>query len=103
VTAYLGPWGACLVGGNGSDCMSDTPTPGTGFMGGGGSVWWGSAAASVSHVVVTLKDGSTLRVAVTAVGQQKFWAFSLAQQAEAGARWTAYNAVGKPVASGSLS
>ena len=102
VTAYVGPWGTCLVGGTGSACVSDTPTLGTTFMGGGGSVWWGSAAASVSRVVVTLKDGSILRVAVTAVGQQKFWAFSLSQQAEAGSRWTAYNAAGQPVASGSL-
>jgi hypothetical protein len=106
VTAYLGPWGTCIEGGGARYCVGSTKALGThlrgGAPGGGASAWWGSAADSVSHVVITLKDGATTRVAMTAVGQQKFWAFYLSKQAQRGDHWTAYDAAGKIVASGPI-
>ena len=62
----------------------------------------GTAADSVSYLVITLKDGSTVRAGVTAVGSQKFWGVPAQLVQQTGARWTAYNAAGKPVASGSV-
>jgi hypothetical protein len=63
---------------------------------------WGMAADSVSRLVVTLKDGTALHVGVTAVGKQKFFAFDLGRQPGQGDRWTAYDAAGSAVTSGSF-
>jgi hypothetical protein len=54
----------------------------------------GSAAASVSWVVVTLKGGGTLRVPAVAVGNERLWAFALVK-GQAVRNWTAYSAAGK--------
>lgn len=104
VTAYLGPWGTCLdLGGGQDDCFPQTTEPGTFAMGSSPSVVFGAAAASVSYVTITRKDGSTLRAELTTVGPQKFWAVPLNQSQQASARWTAYDDAGKAVGSGSLS
>jgi hypothetical protein len=49
-----------------------------------------------------LKDGDVVRVGVTAVGPEKFWGVGLGEKAQTGARWTAYDAEGKPVGSGAV-
>jgi hypothetical protein len=101
-TAYVGPWGTCLEVSGGGDCSPVIDTPSTAMMGASGSVVFGSAAESVSYLTITRKDGSTLRAAAIAVGPHKFWAVPLSQSEQAGARWTAYDAAGKAVGSGSI-
>jgi hypothetical protein len=101
--AYVGPWGTCIgVDGNSGvhSCYASNQSLGTALIDTGPGVWWGTAADSVSAVVVTLKDGSTRRVGVTQVGRQKFWALALTDQEYPGARWAAYDAAGNQVASG---
>jgi hypothetical protein len=106
VTAYIGPWGTCIEGGGGDCFASTTPAQaGTGVMGSGGNqpsgaLVWGEAADSVSYLIVTPKGGTAMRVGVTAVGQQKYFAFGLSREPRKGDRWTAYDAAGKSVASG---
>ena len=102
-TAYLGPWGVCLETKDGGDCTTLTRQSATSMLGASSSVVFGTAAESVSYVTITRKDGSTLRAVPTAVGPHKFWAVPLAQSEQTGGRWTAYNADGRQVASGSLS
>jgi hypothetical protein len=102
-TAYLGPWGTCLQVGDGdSYCFDPSQQPATGAESYSPSWVMGTAADSASYLVITLKNGRTMRVGVTAVGPQKFWGVGLGEKAQTGARWTAYNAEGKRVASGSL-
>jgi hypothetical protein len=105
VIAYVGPWGTCVgVDGNGGvhNCYASTQPLGTSLINPGTGVWWGTAADSVSSVVVTRKDGSTLRAGVTEVGRQKFWAFYIGGSEYVGAHWAAYDAAGQQVASGSV-
>jgi hypothetical protein len=104
--AFVGPWGTCVGDGKdagGFTCFASTQSLGTKLIGTGPGVWWGSAADSVSSVVITLTDGSTRRVGVTEVGRQRFWAFYLGNPADVGARWAAYDGAGQQVASGSVS
>jgi hypothetical protein len=102
-TAYLGPWGTCVDLGNGTGCFSPTQHPQTGGVGGSPLDEWGTAAESVSYLMVTPKGASTrMRVDVTAVGSEKFWAFHLTKNEQMGGHWTAYDEVGRQVASGSL-
>jgi hypothetical protein len=54
----------------------------------------------VAYLRMTLAGGATLRVNVTAVGQQKFFAFALSKGEEL-RQWTAYDAAGHQVGSGS--
>ena len=100
-TAYLGPWGTCLIVGPDVECLG-SQRPATGWAAGSESWVMGTAADSVSYVVITLKDGSTVRAEATAVGSQKFWGVPLSSSQQAGARWTAYDTAGQPVASGSV-
>ena len=102
VTAYVGPWGTCLEGSDAGECTPAIGTLGTAMMGSSGSAVFGSATESVSYVTITRKDGSTLRAAAIAVGRQKFWAVSMSQAEQTGARWTAYDAAGKAVGSGTI-
>ena len=99
-TAYLGPWGTCLTVGPDADCFGSQARPATGWAGGSESWVVGTAADSVSYLVITLKDGSTVRAEATAVGPQKFWGVPLSSSQQAGSRWTAYDAAGTAVASG---
>jgi hypothetical protein len=106
VTGYLGPWGACVASRGGgaitSSCIGARPPLGTSVLGwsaGAPRVVYGSAAASVAHVLVTLASGRTIRVPAVQVGSQKFFAFALAPGQHA-VGWHTYNAARQPVASG---
>ncbi len=108
VTAYVGPWGECLVtrgGGNGSSGCASAVTPqGTAVMGWGAGppqVTYGTAAADVQHLVITLSGGGTIRVRAIAAGEQKFFAFALAPGQHA-VRWRAYDAARHGVGSGRI-
>ncbi len=101
-TAYLGPWGTCLVYDGTSGCFDPSQHQATSAAVGGASWVAGTAADSVSYLMITLKDGAAVRVGVTAVGPDKFWGVGLGGQAQTGARWTAYDAEGKSVGSGSV-
>jgi hypothetical protein len=52
--------------------------------------------------MVTPKGGTPTRVDATAVGPEKFWAIQLSKNEQLGGHFTAYDAAGRPVASGSL-
>jgi hypothetical protein len=104
VTAYVGPWGTCFGAAGESACMAVVPTTATGHLGyAGGSPRWvyGSAAASVSHLIVLLTDGRSFRVGVVPVDGEKLFAFALGK-GQTLDRWTAYDAAGKEVSSGVL-
>jgi hypothetical protein len=101
-TAYLGPWGTCLSVGHDVDCFGSQRRPATGWAGGTDSWVVGTAADSVSYLVITLKDGSTVQADTTSVGGQKFWGVPLSSAQQAGARWTAYDNAGQAVGSSSI-
>jgi hypothetical protein len=102
-TAYLGPWGTCVVDGGDTDCFSPEQHPQTGAVGGSGGYEWGTAAESVSYLMVTPKGGTIpVRADVVAVGPQKFWAISLSKNEQLDGHFAAYDGAGKLVASGSL-
>jgi len=101
-TAYLGPWGTCLTVGHDVDCLGMQGRPATGWAAGSDSWVMGTAADSVSYLVITLKDGSTVRAEATAVGRQRFWGVPLSSSQQADSRWTAYDDAGRTVASGSV-
>ena len=100
-TAYLGPWGTCITVGHDGDCLG-SQRPATGWAGGSDSWVVGTAADSVSYLVITLKDGSTVQADTTSVGGQKFWGVPLSSSQQADSRWTAYDSAGQAVASGSV-
>ena len=54
-------------------------------------VVYGSAAADVKHVVITLAGGGTIRVPAILVGTQKFFAFAHGN-GQHPIRWQSYNA-----------
>ena len=60
---------------------------------------YGTAAAGVEHLVITLSGGGTIRVRAIAAGEQKFFAFALAPGQHA-VRWLAYDAARHGVGSG---
>jgi hypothetical protein len=102
-SAYLGPWGTCVVFGPDTDCFTPSQRPQTGAVGGSASDEWGTAAASVSYLMVTPKGASApVRVNVTGVGPEKFWAIELSKNEQMNGHFTAYDAAGQQVASGSL-
>jgi hypothetical protein len=101
-TAYLGPWGACIGVSGQLACFDPMRRPATDVVGLASSWVDGTAADSVSYLVITPKAGDPVRVPATAVGGQKFWGVVLSQRARSGARWTAYDAAGRPVSSGAL-
>jgi hypothetical protein len=109
LTAYVGPWGTCVAGGDGQLCSAQVTPVNRGIaeMGGmglssPGELVWGAAAASVSYLIVTPEDGTAMRIGVTTVGPQKYFACYLRHAPSQADRWTAYNSAGQPVASGSL-
>jgi hypothetical protein len=110
VTAYLGPWGTCIEDDGGSSCFTSPTHRQGGFSEMGstgdqssGRLVWGQVADSASYLIVTPKGGAAMRVGVTAVGKQKYFAFDLSRMPQKGDRWTAYDANGKSVASGPVS
>jgi hypothetical protein len=101
--AYLGPWGACVVvGPDPAACFSTARHPATAAGGGSPSEEWGTAAQSVSYLIVTPTGGTPTRVGATAVGPEKFWALPLTRNEQMSGHFTAYNAAGQQVASGGL-
>ena len=101
-TAHLGPWGTCLVYDGTSGCFDPSQQSATGSTVGSTSWIAGTAADSVSYVMITFKHGSAIRVGVTDIGPERFWGAGLGARSSTGARWTAYTADGKRVASGSV-
>lgn len=103
VTAYEGPWGTCVVlVAGGSDCVPSGALGITSMEGGTSGppqVVWGSAARSVSYVVITLTDGRAFRVGVVTVGDERLFAFALGK-GQTLKRWAACDAAGRVLASG---
>jgi hypothetical protein len=117
VTASIGAWGTCLQGGvagdppeiTGASCWPSTQATTTQIdapLGDGQGtdlqLVAGSAAPAVTEVKVALTDGTSVRVPVRAAGSEKFWALALGRR-QSVRHWTAYDAAGKQVASGSAS
>jgi hypothetical protein len=97
-TAHVGPWGECLVtrgnGGTSSVCDAVSSPQGTMVLGSASGplvVVYGTAAADVEHVIITLASGQTLRVQAIRVGDQKFFAYAL-PRGQHSVRWQSYDA-----------
>jgi hypothetical protein len=104
-TAYLGPWGTCMLVTNpqlnGVACVPSVSGPAVVLMldqGGTPEIAGGVLSASVARVVVTQPDGSTVQVRLVRVGGHKFLAFAVRPGAKP-LRWVAYDSAGKVVAS----
>jgi Sigma-70 region 2 len=105
-TAYLGPWGVCLVGQAGtgtSSCMHAISAAGLGT----GVMFWtdgvpavavGSAGQSVARIMVTSPDGKTMQMRLVMVGGIKFFAFPFGKGPKPW-KWTAYDGSGHVIAS----
>jgi hypothetical protein len=105
-TAHVGPWGECLVtrgnGGTTTVCDAVSSPQGTAVLGSANGplvVVYGTAAADVQHVVITLASGQTLRVRAVQVGQQKFFGYAL-RRGQRSVRWQSYNAARHETGSG---
>jgi hypothetical protein len=72
-----------------------------GSVSGPPDVVYGAASAAVEHVVITLKDGGTIRVRAIPVGDQKFFAFAPGH-GQRTAHWQAYDAGGHETSSGPI-
>ena len=111
VRAYLGPWGACLVGqaggeAAGSSCEEVTSVSrnGTGmwlWTGGDPALAMGSAGPSVARIAVTSPDGKTTQVHPVTVGGVRFFAFAFGQGPKHW-KWTAYDGSGHAITSGDV-
>ena len=108
VTAYVGPWGECVVARGGgtvaSSCAQVSSPQGASVLGwtaGPPRVVSATASAAVDHVVISLAGGGTIRVRAIAVGEQKFFGFALGRGQRASG-WRAYDEARTEVASGSL-
>jgi hypothetical protein len=110
VRAYLGPWGACLVGqadeARGSSCEEVTSASriGTGawfWTGGVPAVAMGSADPSVARIAVTSPDGKTTQVHPVVVGGARFFAFPFGRGPKHW-KWTAYDGSGHAISSGEV-
>lgn len=64
-------------------------------------VVYGTAAADVQHVIITLASGQTLRVQAIRVGEQKFFAYALLR-GQHSVRWQSYNALRHKPGSGHI-
>ena len=98
-TAYVGPWGECLVtrgnGGANSVCDSVSTPQGTTVLGSASGplvVVYGTAGPDVRHVIITLASGQTLRVQAVQVGDQKFFSYAL-PRGQRSVRWQSFDAV----------
>jgi hypothetical protein len=106
VTAYLGPWGPCLAarggGATSTGCIGALPPLRTSVLGwaeGPPRVVYGPAGVAVTHLVITLANGRTIRVPAVWVGSQKFFGFALPPGQRA-VGWQAYDAARQLVTSG---
>jgi len=107
VAAQIGPWGTCLVQTAGAGRVSCHPTrsyPPNAVITVMTDRWRGLRAgitgAAVAYIKLRLRNGKTARLPVTYVGGQGFWALSVLRHPGPVTRWTAYDAAGHPVASG---
>ena len=106
--AYVGPWGECLItrgnGGTSSVCDAVSAPQGTTVLGSASgplAVVYGTAAADVQHVIITLASGQTLRVQAIRVGDQKFFVYALLR-GQHSVRWQSYNALRHETGSGHI-
>ncbi len=106
-TAYLGPWGVCLVGEAGgtsaSSCTNATSAAGLGtgvmlWTDGVPAVAVGSADQSVARIVVTSPDGKTTQMRLVTVGGARFFAFPFGKGPKPW-KWTAYDGSGHVIIS----
>jgi hypothetical protein len=105
-TAYVGPWGRCILVSDGSgSCAGITSSLETldtaiwKSSTGPPEVVYGTASASVDHVIITLPDGKTVQARAVVVVGQKFFAVAVGQVTN-GFRWAAYDTSGHEVGSG---
>jgi len=96
-TAYVGPWGECLVtrgnGGPSSVCDAVSAPQGTTVLGAASgplAVVYGTAGPDVRHVIITLASGQTLRVQAVQVGEQRFFSYALLR-GQHSVRWQSFN------------
>jgi hypothetical protein len=102
-SAYLGPWGVCIVSVTGSICApAAASTLGTAVMAstesGTPRVITGVASPSVVRIVVHQPDGTVTQVRPVTVGGQKFFAFSETSGSHP-LNWAAYDSSGDVVRS----
>ena len=104
----MGPWGECLItrgnGGPSSVCDAVSAPQGTTVLGSASgplAVVYGTAAADVQHVIITLASGQTLRVQAIRVGDQKFFVYALLR-GQHSVRWQSYNALRHETGSGHI-
>jgi hypothetical protein len=107
-TAHVGPWGECLVtrgnGGTSSVCDAVSSPQGTMVLGSASGplvVVYGTAAADVQHVIITLASGQALRIRAIRVGEQKFFVYALLR-GQHSVRWQSYNAARRETGSGHI-
>jgi hypothetical protein len=101
----LGPSGECVDFSGMPMCQPYHRPAGTaivqysvlGGLSGAIAVFFGSAAPAVSRIAIAFPDGKTVARPVTVAGQ-KYWAF--AAEAYKSVHWTAYNAAGQVVGTG---
>jgi hypothetical protein len=104
-SAYLGPWGVCIVSVTGSICApAAASTLGTAVMAstesGTPRVITGVASPSVVRIVVHQPDGTVTQVRPVTIGGQKFFAFSETSGSQR-LSWTAYDSSGDVAGSSS--
>jgi hypothetical protein len=113
-SASIGPWGTCLYGsGSGTTCIPSVrselsrdqmvdPAGGisTQYSGGRSQVYIyaGEAARSVSYLIVTLRDRTTVRVSTVALSGRRFFACADGRGNRI-VSWAAYDATGHRLAS----
>jgi len=81
-TAYLGPWGSCIVlaGASGGGCFPSAPSLTAAIalnQGASPEIAGGVAPASAARVVVTQPDGTRTQVRLVTVGSEKLFAVVL--------------------------
>jgi len=104
--AYEGPWGTCFAAGpDTTECVPVKQLVTTGIVGGWGGdspgPAFGSAAPGVALVRVTLSNGKTVQVRPIGVGNEDLFAFPTSKGVFP-ASWTAYDASGHQVGTGSV-
>jgi hypothetical protein len=108
-SASIGPWGTCLYGsGSGTSCIPSVrsglspnelvdPAGGVSTQYSGGRsqvyIYAGEAARSVSYLIVTLRDRTTVRVPTVALSGRRFFACADGRGNRI-VSWAAYDAAG---------
>jgi hypothetical protein len=106
-TAYEGPWGTCVIATEGaSECVPLARITKTAVLGGWGPTGtalpaWGSAAPGVTTVRIALSNGTAVTAHPVGIGNEDLFAFWLGKNLTPKS-WTAYNAAGQQVGSGTV-